>query len=205
MRRAHNRKFYPEHEAFVRENAHGRLKKELLLLFNSHFGTTFKLNQLDCFMNNHHITNGINARFHSGRYANNSGRFKKGTHFSPATEFKKGQRPINHKPVGSERIDRDGYVLVKVAEPNKWRSKHKVLWEVIHGPIPKKHILAFRDRNKLNVDPSNLILLTMQEHLEMNRNHLYSDDPELIETGLLLAKLKTKTSSLRRTHEQQTR
>lgn len=30
--------------------------------------------------------------------------------------------PSNHKPVGSERIDsKDGYVLIKVAEPRTWK------------------------------------------------------------------------------------
>ena len=43
--------------------------------------------------------------------------------------FAKGNVPPNHRPVGSERISKDGYIEVKVAEPNKWRLKQRVVYE----------------------------------------------------------------------------
>ena len=45
------------------------------------------------------------------------------------TMFRKGNIPANHKPIGYERINVDGYVEVKVAEPNKFRLKHRIVWE----------------------------------------------------------------------------
>ena len=35
------------------------------------------------------------------------------------TWFKKGHIPANYRPVGSERVNADGYIEVKVADPNK--------------------------------------------------------------------------------------
>ena len=44
-----------------------------------------------------------------------------------ATRFKKGHVPKNHKPVGYERITRDGYIEVKTAEPNVFELKHRLV------------------------------------------------------------------------------
>ncbi len=37
--------------------------------------------------------------------------------------FAKGNVPPNHRPVGSERISKDGYIEVKVAEPKQVEIK----------------------------------------------------------------------------------
>lgn len=81
---------------------------------------------------------------------------------SAATRFKKGQRPVNKLDVGAESIDRDGYVKICVAEPNRWTGapthmafKHRWLWEKANGPVPAGHALKCLDGNKRNCDPSN--------------------------------------------------
>jgi hypothetical protein len=44
--------------------------------------------------------------------------------------FKSGQVSWNKKPVGYERIcSKDGYVIVKVAEPNVFKLKHRIVWK----------------------------------------------------------------------------
>lgn len=80
------------------------------------------------------------------------------------TCFKKGQKPHNAKPVGYERKDsRQGYWFVKVAEPNVFKPKHRVLWEQHFGPIPSGVNISFIDGNPDNVTIENLRAETMKE------------------------------------------
>lgn len=62
------------------------------------------------------------------------------------------------KPVGTERLDKDGYVKVIVA-PLKERLKHHVVWEQHNPPIKRNEILYFLDGNKTNCSIENLMLL----------------------------------------------
>ena len=80
-----------------------------------------------------------------------------------ATTFKKGNRPANKKPVGYERISRDGYIEVKVAEPNVFKIKQRVIWEQHNGPIPEGMHVCFKDGDKSNLDIENLFLENMTD------------------------------------------
>ncbi len=77
--------------------------------------------------------------------------------FPEGRRFKKGERPKNWRPVGSESINADGQVVVKVAEPSVWRLKHQVIWEAENGPLPKGSKLTFADGNQRNVALDNLV------------------------------------------------
>lgn len=95
---------------------------------------------------------------------------------STATRFKKGQRPATWKPLGSERINVDGYIEVKVAEGKPWRHKQRVLWERAHGPIPEGYMVSFKDGNKQNCELDNLYLLSRADGLRANSVTNYPDD-----------------------------
>lgn len=78
------------------------------------------------------------------------------------TQFKKGQEPHNTQFLGHERMSKDGYVEISVAETNphtgygrRYKHKHVHLWTEKNGPVPKGHALKCLDGNKLNTDPSN--------------------------------------------------
>lgn len=110
---------------------------------------------------------------------------------SAETRFKKGSMPKNHKPVGSERIDsKDGYVMVKTAEPRTWRLKHIVEWEKVHGKVPAGHKLWFIDNDRTNCNPSNLKLVTDAENAVVNKMGLGKAHPEAKDTVQLLAQVK---------------
>lgn len=81
------------------------------------------------------------------------------------TMFKKGNTPLNHREVGSERIAVDGYVEIKVAEPNKWMAKHRYIWEQHNGKIPRGTKLSFINGDKTDIRLDNLELRTNAEHL----------------------------------------
>lgn len=117
---------------------------------------------------------------------------------SEKTWFKKGHEPVNHREVGSERITKDGYVEIKIAEPDKWRLKHLAIWEQQNGPIPPKHALIFADGDKTNISIDNLLLVTREQLLTMNRNKLIKNNLEATKTGVLIAKVLIKANERRK-------
>jgi hypothetical protein len=79
--------------------------------------------------------------------------------------------PNTHKflsyPIGSERITRDGFIQRKVSdagnESQKWRPVHHLIWEEHNGPVPKMHIILFKDGNKRNTVIENLVCISKAE------------------------------------------
>ena len=182
--------FTQEMREFIFDNYKGISTRELTDKVNSRFGTDYIVSQLDSFKGNNKLNSGLNGQFKKGHISHNKG--KKGC--CPAGSekgwFKKGHVSANKLPVGSERIDsKDGYLLVKVAEPNKWKLKHRVLWEQHNGPIPKGHIVIFLDSDISKLDINNLACISKSESLTLNRMGLRCDDANLTETGVLIAKV----------------
>lgn len=93
------------------------------------------------------------------------------------TRFTAGHRPQTWRPVGSERIDRDGILWRKVSDTrNKradWQAVHVLTWEAINGPLPRGKFVVFADRNQRNFDPANLLAVTRAENMRRNTYHRY--------------------------------
>lgn len=137
--------------------------------------------------------NSIKARFQPGRESELKGKKMSPERYEKIkkTMFKKGFVPANHKEVGTERFTKEGYVEVKVAEPDKWKLKHRVVWEQHNGPIPEGHNVQFKDRNKQNLDISNLYIISRSDQLtKENTLHRYPD--ELKEIILMQRTLKRR-------------
>lgn len=96
-------------------------------------------------------------------------------------------------PVGSEATTR-GYVKVKIAEPNVWEYKHRLIWEEANGKIPRGYNLIFADGNSSNIRLDNLLLANNKEMIIMNRFGLRYENKELTATGLNVARLILKIS-----------
>ena len=167
------------------------------------------------------LTDAVNAKFNASHDIKNinalckrkgwmtgrTGCFKKGNIPSPLagckgpnkTTFKKGNTPVNHRPVGSERISKDGWLEVKIAEPRKWCGKHRVEWEKHHGPIPKGHIVIFVDGNPLNWQIENLQMISKAEHAILNKRGLRNVPdavkPVAITYGRLINRVREKTTA----------
>lgn len=103
------------------------------------------------------------------------------------TMFKKGILPHNTKFDGHERLNKDGYIEVRIAL-GKYVLKHRHIWEQHNGKIPKGMVLVFKDRNKENLSIDNLELITMGENMTRNSIHRYP--PELKSAIKLVSKLK---------------
>lgn len=61
------------------------------------------------------------------------------------------------KPVGTERIDKDGYIRIIVKEGQE-ELKHRVVWEKNNRKLNNDECLIFLDGNKLNCELDNLYL-----------------------------------------------
>lgn len=114
--------------------------------------------------------------------------------------FKKGNISSNNVPIGTERIDKNGYIEIKVKDGclnNNWQRKHRYIYEQHYGLIPKGHKIIFADGNKRNFDINNLILVSDSEELIMNMHKLRTEDIELTKTGHLIAKVIDKTNKVK--------
>jgi phage protein len=134
-------------------------------------------------------------------------RFKKGltpwnkgikTGLKPTNGFKKGFSPWHTRELYSERLDKDGYILIKIAKPNKWVRKHRWIYEQKFGAIPENCVILFADGDKSNLSIENLICVTRNELKILNQCRLISSVPELTKTGLNIAKIKAKLYELRK-------
>lgn len=93
---------------------------------------------------------------------------------SPKTQFKPGRAPvIPLLPVGSVSIHNthgERRAFLKIAQPNVWRLRARVVWEATHGKIPRGRVIHHRDHDKLNDAPENLECLTRAEHVRAHRS-----------------------------------
>jgi HNH endonuclease len=124
-------------------------------------------------------------RFEKGQTAWNKGKHMR---VSERTEFKKGNKPHNYRPVGSERVTKDGYLERKIADPSKWKPVHHLEWEKVNGPIPARHKVIFKTPDKLNVSIDNLLLVTFEEAMLRNTIHRYPT--EIVKAIKSISKLK---------------
>jgi len=185
-----------EQSDFVLKHVKGLSNLELTNLVNETFTLMIKPGQMKTWKKNRSLSSGLKGT--EGISPPNKGTKGMYNVGGNQTSFKPGQRPLNYKQVGYERVDRDGYTLVKVLDDGpwhkRWRHKHKVVWEEIHGPIPKGHVLLFADQNKKNIDPDNLILIPQSKLSILNKKGLLHKDAASNRTGILIADIYQKLS-----------
>lgn len=186
----HGMKYTDEMKQFILDNYKGRYNQELVDLFNQKFNTNITSRTIKSYKANNNLNSGLTGKFRKGQTPHNKGKkmpkevYEKVKH----TMFANGNVPPNHRPVGSERISKDGYIEVKVAEPNKWRLKQRVVYEEAKGKIPEGCTIIFLDGNKQNCNIDNLRCITRSELLYLNCNGLNNSN-EITETGILMARL----------------
>jgi len=127
------------------------------------------------------------------------------------TQFKLGCRSgmaaRNWVPVGTILADSEGYLRIKIRDANHgkeatgfgntkvWPLYGRYVWEQHHGPIPPKHLVIFKDRDRSNCSIDNLELISMADNAR--RNSMWSTMPrELAAVIQLNGALKRKLRSL---------
>ncbi len=192
-------KYTEEMKQFILDNYKGASNAELTERFNSKFGTKVSLGQMKSYKGNHGLNSGLTGKFEKGHIPQNKGKKMSAEMYEKVkhTMFKKGHIPQNHRPVGSERVNVDGYIEVKVKGPNIWELKHRLVWERANGVIPKEAGIIFLDGNKLNCSIDNLRCVTRAELLYLNRHGL-NNAGEVTDTGILMARLDSARNKRKR-------
>ena len=183
---------------FFRTHNAGRSVSEMTALLNDTFGRSYTEAQVGAFRKNHGLPSGLDTRFKAGQRSWSKGMTIEQICKTPealervrGTHWKKGHSPHNQVPVGTE-IVREGYVWVKVGEPNRWRAKHRIIYEQIHGEkLGQDDVIIFLDGDATNMAPDNLEKISRSENSVANRWGLRSPDPELTKTGVTVARLYT--------------
>jgi hypothetical protein len=173
---------------FLKENKLAP-RKELTSKFNELFKTDILQGAISSVMKRNSWDTGRTGQFKKGGVPfnkNTVGLLKKNK-----TSFRKGNRPANYKPVGSERIDKDNNINVKVADPNKWISKHRHVWESKNGKLKKNHLIRFRDGDNRNFDIDNLECVSMRENMLQNLMKVNQAPVEVRKSMKLVCKIQS--------------
>ena len=160
--------FSVEQTDFLLKNYEGISTEKLTELFNDTFKVAFTVQQI--------------ANFKSRR------KLKSG--------YSRSNWIPSHKPIGTETLVADGYIKVKIAEPDQWEHKHRLVWEQTNGQIPENHSVIFLDGNQQNCVLENLALVDANTHGYMFKNGYYTTDRGLTESGIAVSKLERKIREL---------
>ena len=188
--------FTKEQIEWLKENRWGYSFEETAAKMNERFGTNFKVSQVRGWCHTHHLPNGMDMKFKKGQVSFNKG--KKG-YCAPGCEkgwFKKGHRPSNWVPVNTEVVVKDGYIKIKVAEPNKWELKHRVIWMNKHGEIPAGQCLIFLNGDKTDCRIENLMLIERGILSILNHEKLLTGDAAANKCAVTMARIKSRIREL---------
>lgn len=187
-----------QHEYLVSINK-GRTSNETTEMMNRKFNLNLKVSQIRCYRKNHNLTCGVVTRFEKGHVPMNKG--TKVT--SPEvlakcskTWFKKGHITHNRVSVGTEIIDSDGYRKVKIAEPNVWKFKHRLVWEQNRGEIPAGKMITFINGDRKDCRIENLILIDQQINSLLNKINVKARSPELVAVVSDIVQIKNRLKEI---------
>lgn len=95
------------------------------------------------------VAAGAHSRFQPGNTSWNTGKSYTAGGRSAETRFKKGNVNHNTMPVGSMTIRKaERNLWIKVAHTGSgkrdWVAVHHIVWERVHGPAPRGHVIAFK-------------------------------------------------------------
>lgn len=144
---------------------------------------------------------GRDGKFAPGHASHNKGRkgycapgCEKGW-FSPGE--RRGVAVKLYKPIGSERLSKDGYLERKIHDglprQSRWRAVHLIRWEALHGPVPAEHCLKCIGDDKTNTAPENWMLIprALLPRLNGRFGRGYNDAPaEVKPTIMAITKLE---------------
>lgn len=99
-------------------------------------------------------------------------------------------------PIGFEKLNSNGYVLVKVGQPYKFVFKHHKVWEEANGPVKEGYVISFKDGNKRNCKLDNLIMINPGEFMRLLHAKYFDQPTELKDTVFLISKMNQALSEI---------
>ncbi|WKJ88791.1 HNH endonuclease signature motif containing protein [Methylomonas montana] len=185
-------RYTPEQIDWLRKNRKLWLISETVDKFNAEFKTSLSKSAINGACKRLKIYTGRTGLFTKSGTSWNAGLKIGSKGKSTSTQFKKGGTPHNALPVGAERIKADGYLWQKIAEPDQWRQKHRILWEERNGPIPDDMRLVFKDGDLANFAEDNFELVSNAELLRLCKNQYRAQPTELKPVVMTLSKLQVR-------------
>lgn len=167
-------KYTKEFENFIRENVSKYTKEELRQLIQDKYNIEISGEALRRYLNRHKIKD---------KYI----------------DYKEyNVRNVYTSPVGSEHTTTEGTVWIKVAQPDKWRRKTRVMYEKYHNcKLKDEDYIVFLNQDKNDFKKENLMKSSRKEIAYLRNNKTFSSNPKLTELGILTARLMIKTNSIR--------
>lgn len=153
-------------------------------------------------------TTGRTGCFEKGQASPNKGKRMPARGRSAEAQFRKGVRQgvaaRLYKPIGTERISKDGYLERKIHDglplQSRWRAVHLIRWEKANGPVPEGHALKCLDGDRTNTDPANWVAVprALLPRLNGRFGRGYDDAPaELKPTIMAIARLEHRAREAR--------
>jgi hypothetical protein len=161
-------KYTKEFEDFVRQNISKYKKEDFILLLEKKYKIKMSKDALKSYIRRHNVKD---------RYIDYKEYMVRGT--------------AKHK-IGAERMTKDG-IIVKVAQPNVWRRKSRVMYEKYHNcKLTDDDYILFLNGNRNDFSKENLFKSTNQEKCYLHNWGTSSKNKELTKTGILSARLYIK-------------
>lgn len=161
-------KYTKEFEDFVKENISKYTKEDFISLLEKRYKIKMTKTTLRCYIKRHNI---------KGRYIDYKEYMVRST--------------AKHK-IGAERMTKDG-IIVKVAQPNVWRRKSRVMYEKYHNcKLTDDDYILFLNGNRNDFSKENLFKSTNQEKCYLHNWGTSSKNKEITKTGILSARLYIK-------------
>lgn len=159
------------------------------------YGLEYTASQIKAFKKNH----GLTSKTLKGAYNENRPNKHKGekgwcVSNSESTRFKKGERSWATAPLLTvrKRPGADDYLFIKIAEPNKWISYARYLWEQANGPLKEGEKIKFLDGNKENCTLENMMIIDNYIQGVCHSKGRYTNNAELTKAGILISKIEKK-------------
>ena len=165
-------KYTKEFEEFVRANVNKYTKEDLRLLLQDKYNIKISSQALRRYLNRHHIEN---------KYI----------------DYKKyNVRNVSKCSIGTERTTKEG-TFIKVAQPDVWRRKTKVMYEKYHNcKLEDNDYVIFLNQDRNDFSKENLMTVSHREMSFLYNSKTFSSNPKLTKLGVLAAKLTIKTKEV---------
>jgi hypothetical protein len=131
------------------------------------------------------LNGGMKTRFKPGHEPYNKGKPMSSEVYAKVapTMYKPGNKPPNTREPNATSIRWDNtgrpYCYTKVKD-GLWVLTHRLVWESINGPIPKDHVVRFKDGNNLNLDIDNLECIPKTENAIRNSIHRFPGELQTV-------------------------
>ncbi len=166
-------KYDKDFENFVRKNVNKYTKEELRQLIQNKFNIQISSESLRRYLNRHKIKD---------KYI----------------DYKEcNVRNVYRTPIGTEHITPEG-VFIKVAQPDIWRRKSRVMYEKYHNcKLKDDDYIIFLNQNNNDFSKENLIKSSRSEIAYLHNKKMFSKKAELTQLGILTARLMIKTNKVK--------